>query len=114
MKFKNTIFLAGFIILAMAGCGRYAAEKEMPTSYLIPLVKKIQPAIVTLVAYDANGNVTSQGSGFFVDKKGHLITNYHVLDGAYAADVKTYDGAKHPIELVVAENKLSDLIGIIA
>lgn len=112
MKFKNTILLAGFVILAVAGCGKYAAETEAPTGYMIPLVKKIQPAVVTLVAYDANRNVTNQGSGFFVDKKGHLITNYHVLDGAYAADVKTFDGVKHPIELVVAENKLSDLIKV--
>ena len=112
MKFKNTILLAGFVILAVAGCGKYAAETEGPTRYMIPLVKKIQPAIVTIVAYDANRNVTNQGSGFFVDKKGHLITNYHVLDGAYAADVKTFDGAKHPIEVVVAENKLSDLIKV--
>ena len=112
MKFKNTILLAGFVILMVAGCGKYAAETEVPTRYMIPLVKKIQPAIVTIVAYDVNRNVTNQGSGFFVDKKGHLITNYHVLDGAYAADVKTFDGAKHPIEVVVAENKLSDLIKV--
>jgi len=112
MKFKNTILLAGFVILMVAGCGKYAAETEVPTRYMIPLVKKIQPAIVTIVAYDVNRNVTNQGSGFFVDKKGHLITNYHVLDGAYAADVKTFDGVKHPIELVVAENKLSDLIKV--
>ncbi len=112
MKFKNTILLAGFVILAVVGCGKYAAETEVPTSYMIPLVKKIQPAIVTIVAYDVDRNVTNQGSGFFVDKKGHLITNYHVLDGAYAADVKTFDGVKYPIEVVVAENKLSDLIKV--
>ncbi len=112
MKFKNIILLAGFVILMVAGCGKYVAETEVPTSYMIPLVKKIQPAIVTIVAYDVNRNVTSQGSGFFVDKKGHLITNYHVLDGAYAADVKTFDGVKYPIEVVVAENKLSDLIKV--
>ncbi len=112
MKIKNTILLAGFVILMAVGCGRYAAETEVQTSYMIPLLKKIQPAIVTIVAYDVNRNVTNQGSGFFVDKKGHLITNYHVLDGAYAADVKTFDGVKHPIEVVVAENKFSDLIKV--
>ena len=112
MKFKRTILLAGFVIVAVAGCGKYAAKTELSDGYIIPLVKKIQPAVVTIAAYDADRNVTNLGSGFFVDKKGHLITNYHVLDGAYAADVKTYDGLKHPIELVVAENKLSDLIKV--
>lgn len=112
MKFKNIIFLGGFVILMVVGCGKYAAQTEVPARYMIPLANKIKPAIVTIVAYDVNRNVTNQGSGFFVDKKGHLITNYHVLDGAYAADVKTFDGVKHPIELVVAENKLSDLIKV--
>ncbi|MDH3566897.1 MAG: hypothetical protein OEM61_06025, partial [Desulfobacteraceae bacterium] len=78
MKFKRTILLAGFIILMAAGCGKYAAEKEVSTGYIILLVKKIQPAVVTIVAYDVNRNVTNLGSGFFVDEKGHLITNYHV------------------------------------
>jgi tetratricopeptide (TPR) repeat protein len=112
MKIKHIILLAGFVILMVTGCGKYAGETEVSTGYMIPLVKKIQPAVVTIVAYDVNRNVTNLGSGFFVDNKGHLVTNYHVLNGAYAADVKTYDGMKHPIELVVAENKLADLIKV--
>jgi tetratricopeptide (TPR) repeat protein len=112
MKFKHIILLAGFVILMVTGCGKYAGKTEVSTSYIIPLVKKIQPAVVTIMAYDVNRNVINLGSGFFVDKEGHLITNYHVLNGAYAADVKTYDGVKHPVELVVAENKLADLIKV--
>jgi tetratricopeptide (TPR) repeat protein len=76
------------------------------------MVKKIQPAVVTVVAYNVNREVSNLGSGFFIDKKGYLITNYHVLKDSYAADVKTYDGKKYPIELVVAENKSSDLIKV--
>ena len=52
------------------------------------------------------------GSGFFVDKDGGLITNYHVLDGAYAADVKTYDGREYQIQRVLAYNKTADLIKV--
>jgi len=42
---------------------------------LTKLVNKIRPAVVTVIVYDANRQVTSIGSGFFIDKRGHLITN---------------------------------------
>ena len=80
---------------------------------LTKLVKKIRPAVVTIVVYDVNHQVTSIGSGFFTDKRGHLITNYHVLDGSYAADVRTFDGKTYPIKLVVAENKSVDLVKVL-
>lgn len=77
---------------------------------LTKLVQKIQPAVVTVITYDQNKNLLGQGSGFFIDKKGHLITNYHVLKGAYSAEVKTFDGKKYPIELIIADNETMDLI----
>ncbi len=112
MRLKKTIFLTIITLLVIAGCTRLYNNTKLSTGHIAPLVKKIQPAIVTVVAYDVNREVSNLGSGFFIDKKGYLITNYHVLKGAYAADVKTYDGKKYPIELVVAENKASDLIKV--
>jgi tetratricopeptide (TPR) repeat protein len=67
---------------------------------------------VTIVTYDINREISDLGSGFFVNNHGHLITNYHVLKGAYAADVKTYDGKQYPVEGVVAENEAADLIKV--
>ncbi len=80
---------------------------------LTQLVNKIRPAVVTIVVYDVNQQVASIGSGFFIDKRGHLITNYHVLDKSYAADVRTLDGETYPIKLVVAENKSVDLVKVL-
>lgn len=80
---------------------------------LTKLVNKIRPAVVTIIVYDVNRQVTSIGSGFFIDNRGHLITNYHVLDKSYAADVRTLDGATYPIKLIVAENKSVDLIKVL-
>lgn len=112
MRLKKTIFLTLFTLLFMAGCTSFYNKTELSTGHIAPLVKKIQPAVVTIVAYDVNRKVSNLGSGFFIDKKGYLITNYHVLKGSYAADVKTYDGKEYPIELVVAENIPSDLIKV--
>ena len=80
---------------------------------LTKLVKNIRPAVVTVVVYDVNHQVANIGSGFFIDKYGHLITNYHVLDGKYAAEIRTADGQKYPIKLVVADNKGVDLIKVL-
>ncbi|MBW2603389.1 MAG: tetratricopeptide repeat protein [Deltaproteobacteria bacterium] len=112
MRLKIIMLFTIFVFLFMAGCTSLYNNTERPTGHIAPLVKKIQPAVVTVVAYDVNREATNLGSGFFIDKKGYLITNYHVLEGSYAADVKTYDGKKYPIELVVAENKSSDLIKV--
>jgi len=67
---------------------------------------------VTIIPYDIDRNPTGIGSGFFINRKGHLITNHHVLKGAYGADVKTSDGNIFPVELVIAENEHSDLVKV--
>ena len=112
MRLKIIMLFTIFVFLVMPGCTRLYNNTQLSTGHIAPLVKKIQPAVVTIVAYDVNREVSNLGSGFFIDKKGYLITNYHVLKGSYAADVKTYDGKQYPIELVVAENKPSDLIKV--
>ncbi len=77
---------------------------------LVELVKEVQPAVVTILTYDKEKKPLSQGTGFFINEKGHLITNYHVLKGAYSATVRTFDGKEFPVKLVLAENEVVDLI----
>ena len=76
------------------------------------LVQKIRPAVVTILTYDLENKVSGIGSGFFVDKQGHLVTNYHVLKGAYSAVVRTYKGQKYPIISILAEDEATDLIKV--
>jgi tetratricopeptide (TPR) repeat protein len=79
---------------------------------LTRLVKKIQPAVVTIIVYNMNKEVENIGTGFFVDKKGHLVTNYHVLVGKYSADVKTLDGRTYAVKSLLAENQPADLVKV--
>ena len=110
---KNSGWIIGVgAMLFLFGCADFAIKSGLTQSYLIRLVQKVQPAVVTVVTYDINGTAADLGSGFFMDGKGHLITNYHVLKGAYSAEVKTYDGSKYPIELVVAANEAADIIKV--
>ena len=43
---------------------------------------------------------SKQGSGFIADTGGYIVTNYHVIEGARAAAVLTYDGLNHRVRLV--------------
>lgn len=83
------------------------AEDDLPA-----LVKQIQPAIVTIVAYNEAGEQEQLGTGFFVDRRGHVITNRHVLQGASRAEIKMQDGKVFPITRVLAEDPSSDLIKV--
>ena len=105
---NNKLKVALLLIIWLIMIGQPKAEVS-----LTKLVNSIRPAVVTVVVYDANHRVTNIGSGFFIDKYGHLITNYHVLDGKYAAEIRTSDGQKYPIKLVVADNKEVDLIKVL-
>jgi S1-C subfamily serine protease len=43
------------------------------------------------------GEETSRGtgSGFVIDREGHILTNHHVIEGAQSVQVKLYDGTTH-------------------
>jgi tetratricopeptide (TPR) repeat protein len=110
---KSSGWMIGIgFLLFLFNCADFPIKSGPTSADLIGLVQKVQPAVVTVVTYDINGAAADLGSGFFIDAKGHLITNYHVLKGAYSAEVKTHDGRKYPIELVVAENEEADIIKV--
>jgi S1-C subfamily serine protease len=48
------------------------------------------------------------GSGFIVDKQGHVVTNEHVIAGADRLDVTLHDGTSY-IGEVVGEDPATDL-----
>jgi Flp pilus assembly protein TadD len=77
------------------------------------LVNKIKPAVVTVITYDISGKTSSLGSGFFVNNKGHLVTNYHVLKGSHDAAVKTHDGKMYRITSVISDNESADLAKVL-
>jgi TolA-binding protein len=105
MKSKIQILLT--LVLAIAtSTGTMAADD------LTELVKSIQPAVATVVAYDVNNNVANIGTGFFVNKYGHLITNHHVLVGKFGAEIRTADGSTYRVRKVVAESQETDLIKV--
>lgn len=84
------------------------AQERLPS-----LIKRIQPAVATVITYDADGNPLGQGTGFFISRQGHLITNYHVLEGFSTAVIKTNNGRRFTIKGVVAQDAEADLIEVL-
>ena len=79
---------------------------------LTSLVQNVQPAVVTIYAYNKDRKLISQGSGFFISDNGHVATCYHVLEGAYSAEAKTFTGRTCPVKTILAINKKADLIKV--
>ena len=85
-------------------------QKEESTESLPSLIKRIEPSTVIIFTYYNKGEFSKLGSGFFINQNGDIITNYHVLQGASSAEIKTSDGKTYPITYIVAEDEQSDLI----
>ncbi len=49
---------------------------------LIDLYRRVGPSVVSIVAERESGFDDSTGSGFIYDHKGHMVTNFHVVEGA--------------------------------
>jgi 2-alkenal reductase len=63
---------------------------------LIDIYRRAGPAVVyikTLVDEDDAPAQLGAGSGFVIDKAGHIVTNNHVIDGAAAIQVTFSDGS---------------------
>src|SRR6185312_15458342 len=86
-----------------AGPANYDPEEQNN----IAVYKKALPAVVnitsTAVAFDfLYGAVPQQGmgSGFVIDGEGHILTNYHVIEGARQLEVTTSDKKKYKAQIV--------------
>ncbi|HZU34149.1 MAG TPA: trypsin-like peptidase domain-containing protein [Candidatus Angelobacter sp.] len=73
----------------------------------IAVYKKALPSVVnitsTAVAYDFfYGAVPQQGmgSGFVIDSEGHILTNFHVVEGARQVEVTTSDKKKYKAQII--------------
>lgn len=44
-----------------------------------------------------------EGSGSVIDRQGHILTNYHVVEGAKAISVTLYDGMAYEAQLIGAD-----------
>lgn len=64
----------------------------------VALYDRISPGVVAIQVETASGG--GQGSGFVYDKQGHIITNFHVVEGATNLEVDFPSGFKSYAKVV--------------
>jgi len=70
---------------------------------LIGLYERTSPGVVAILTFaDASGNSfgIGSGSGFVIDKEGHIVTNYHVVEGADEIQISFTSGLKTRGEVI--------------
>ncbi len=79
------------------------------TQDLLPeLVRRIKPSAVAVETFDAHGEKLSRGSGFFINAD-RVVTNRHVIEGAYRAEIHSSTGAVYPVRGVMAVDAEGDI-----
>lgn len=80
-----------------------------------PDIEKLDDAVVLVMIYDYKGNFVGHGSGFIIDNKGTVVTNYHVVKGAYSLKVRVdNNGVKtdYDVENILSGDQSKDLAKI--
>lgn len=76
-----------------------------------PAVVHIASRVITLSFFWGPIPQEGTGSGFVIDKEGHIVTNNHVVEGADEVHVTLADGTRVPAE-VVGTDPYNDLVVI--
>ena len=91
------------IVLGTTCCGGGSISPLQQQDAFAAVAEKAMPAVVTvynLKHIHGNYSHNGTGSGFFVSKQGHIVTNFHVIAHADALAVKLVDGNVMPAAIV--------------
>jgi len=103
-SFLSNIGNSGKVEIAEAVGGQsFDAEEDNNIS----VYRKVLPSVVNITSRTVEfdffyGEVPQQGqgSGFVIDKQGHILTNYHVVEGAQQVEVTFSDRKKYKAQIV--------------
>src|SRR4029079_17942745 len=93
-----------WLVLLLAGIFPRAHSQDL----LPDLVRRIKPSAVAIETFDVRGEKLSRGSGFFIDVD-RVVTNRHVIDNAYRAEIHSYTGHVYAVKGVTAVDAEGDL-----
>ncbi|MDD6245901.1 MAG: S1C family serine protease [Firmicutes bacterium] len=81
-------------------------SEEKDALSLQEIYQKMNPSVVSIVSTLRSGTAT--GTGIIMSENGYIITNHHVIEGAYQLAVLTYDDTQYTAELI-GSDAISDL-----
>ena len=91
------------LLVLFAGPLTVAGQDPLPD-----LVRRIKPSAVAIATFDSRGEKLSRGSGFFIDFD-RVVTNRHVIDNAYRAEIHSSNGNVYPVKGVLAVDAEADM-----
>lgn len=103
MKSLWLILILSLVAAPHANVAPVQAQDQLPE-----LVRRIKPSAVAIETFDARNEKLSRGSGFFIDSD-RVVTNRHVIDNAYRAEVHSHNGTIYPVKGVIAVDAEGDL-----
>ena len=103
MSPSNTSIILSILIVFVAAVVPANAQDLLPE-----LVRRIKPSAVAIETFDARGEKLSRGSGFFIDTD-RIVTNRHVIEGAYRAEVHSSNGSVYAVKGVLAVDAEGDI-----
>lgn len=77
--------------------------------------EKLDNAVVLIERFDIDDEPIGHGSGFFIEENGILITNYHVVEGAYRLKINIdINGQKkvYDVEAIISGDESKDIAKI--
>lgn len=86
------------LFLTLISCSIFA-EKSSLTVPFSHIAEKTIPAVVAIETEDA------EGSGFFIEEDGYIMTNSHLLESASSINVITHDKQIFPAKIVKLDLK---------
>jgi len=86
--------------------GFVVPERVLLEDALVRIYEQVSPGVVSIQVFSQTGS--GLGSGFVIDKEGHIVTNYHVVEGAQQVEVQFQSGLK-VFGDVIGEDLDSDL-----
>jgi 2-alkenal reductase len=110
--------LIGIVGFSGSHLGVLAQDESTPSVPVAPaedIVASVGPSVVTVIneqRFQGDNGTEIQpigsGTGFIIDEDGHIVTNWHVVDGGDRFEVIFADGNHRRAELV-GSDRLSDL-----
>ncbi len=94
------------LLLSLLTVAQHAsAEVSLPE-----LVRRVKPSVVAIATFDQKGEALATGSGFFLRPE-QVLTNLHVIRGAYRAEIRTLDakGRVYSVKGVLSIDEEGDL-----
>ena len=82
------------------------STRQVSTDATVQVYQQWRPSVVTVInsvvppGFRSEPQPQGTGSGFVIDKQGHILTNNHVVDQADKLEVTLSDGTTYPAKLI--------------